>query len=104
MHLEEETIGDEEGTDSEDPDGLDGMTEEFMVHLSRAAKDAQQEEKCCYRCSSPDHFIGDCLLVKLTRKELNLNHKEGTALKNGAHTPLGKATLPKAPQDRMPKV
>ena len=103
-HLEQEAPDDEEGTDSEDPDGLDGMTEKFMVSLTRAVKDAQQDEKCCNHCSSPDHFIRDCLLVKLARKELNLNCKEGMAPKKEAQTPLGKATLPKTPQDGMPKV
>ena len=39
-HLEEEAPDDEEGTDSEDPDGLDGMTEEFIICLARAVKDA----------------------------------------------------------------
>ena len=67
-HLVEEAPEDEEGTDSKDPDDLDGMTEEFMVHLTRAVKDAQQDEKCCYYCSIPDHFIRECLLVKLARK------------------------------------
>ena len=102
-HLEEEATDDEEGIESKDPDGLDGMTEEFMVHLARAVKDAQQEEKCCYHYSSLDHFIRDCPLVKSARKEPNLNHKEGMALKKGAWTPLGKATLPKVPQEGMPK-
>ena len=102
-HLEEEAPDDEEGTDREDPDGLDGMMEEFMVHLAKAVKDAQQDEKHCYHCSSPDHFIRDCALVKSARKELNLDCKEGTAPKKGAQTPLGRATLLKAPQDGMPK-
>ena len=103
-HLEEEAPDHEEGTDSEDPDGLDGVTEEFMVCLTRAVKDAQQDKKCCYHYSSPDHFIRDCLLVKLARKEPNLNHKDGMVPKKGAWTPLGKATPPKAPQDGTPKV
>ena len=34
-HLEEEAPDDEEGTDSKDPDDLDSVTEEFMVHLTR---------------------------------------------------------------------
>ena len=102
-HLEEQATDDKEGTDSEDPDGLDGVTEEFMVHLARAVRNAQQEKKCCYHCSSQDHFIRDCPLVKLARKEPNLNHKEGTVPKKGAWTPLGKVTPPKAPQDGMPK-
>ena len=54
-----------------------------MVCLARGVKDAQQDEKCCYHCSSPDHFIRDCPLVKSTRKELNLNCKEGMAKKGG---------------------
>ena len=102
-HLKEETADDEEGTDSEDPDGLDGMNEEFMVCLTRAVKDAQQEENCCYHCSSPDHFIRDCPLVKSARKEPNLNHKEGMVPKKGAWIPLEKATPTKWPQDGMPK-
>ena len=67
-----------------------------MVYLARAMKDAQQDEKHCYHCSSPDDFIWDCLLVTSARKELNLNCKEGMA-------PLGKVTLLKVPQDGTPK-
>ena len=48
LHLEEEATNDEEGADSEDPDGLDGVTKVFMVCLTRAVKDAQQEEKHCH--------------------------------------------------------
>ena len=66
-HLDEEATNDEEGTDSEDPDGLDVMSEEFMEHLTRAVKDPQQEEKCCYHCTSLEHFIRDCPLVKSAR-------------------------------------
>ena len=67
-NLEEEASDDEEGAESEDPDGLDGMTVEFMVRLARAVKDAQQEEKHCLYCSSLNHFIRDCPLVKSARK------------------------------------
>ena len=55
-HQEEENANNE-GTESEDPDGNEGITEEFIVHLARAVKDAQQEEKCCYHCSSLENFI-----------------------------------------------
>ena len=103
-HLEEEAADDEEGTESEDPYDLDGMTEEFIVCLARAVKDTQQEEKCCYHCSSLEHFIRDCPLVKSATTELHLNCKEGMALKKGAWTPLVKVTLPKASLDRMPKL
>ena len=73
VHLEEDSTDKEEGTKSEDPDGIKGVTEEFIVHLTRAVKEAQQEEKCCYQCGSPEHFIHDCPLVKASRTDSNLN-------------------------------
>ena len=51
-HLEEESADKEECADSEDPDGIKDIMEEFIVCLATAVKDAQQEEKCCYHCSS----------------------------------------------------
>ena len=56
-HLEQDGAGKEESTKSDDCNGIEGMTEEFIVHLARAEKEAQQDEKCCYHCSSPEHFI-----------------------------------------------
>ena len=103
-HLEEESAKKEEGTESEDPNGIEGVTEEFIVCLMRAVKDAQQEEKCCYHCSSLEHFIHECPLVKASRMDSHLNWKEGMAPKKGSQTPQGKVAMPKASQDRMPKV
>ena len=91
--------------ESEDPNGIDGVMEEFMVHLVRAMKDAQMEEKHCYHCSSLEHFIHDCPLVKAsTAVNLHLNCKEGMAPKKGAQIPQTKATTPKIPQEEAPKV
>ena len=101
-HLEEEGA-DKGGTESEDPNGIEGVTEEFIVHLARAVKDAQQEEKHCYHCSSLDHFIHECQLVKASRTATHLNWKEGTALEKGAWTPQVKVAKPKVPQEGMPK-
>ena len=42
-HVEEERANKDEGVDSEDPDGIKGVTKEFMVHLVRPMKDAQKE-------------------------------------------------------------
>ena len=39
-HLEEEDTGDDEDQESDDPGGIKGVTEEFMVCLARAVKDA----------------------------------------------------------------
>ena len=55
-HLEEEGTDKEGGAESEDPDGIDVVTEEFIVCLARAVKDDQQEEKCCYHHSRPEHL------------------------------------------------
>ena len=40
-HLEEESANKEECIGSEDPDGIQGIIEEFIVCLARAVKDAQ---------------------------------------------------------------
>ena len=74
-HLEEEDAGDGKDPESDDPGGIEGVTEEFMVHLARVVKDAKADEKCCYHCSSPEHFINNCLLVKTSRDKKQLNGK-----------------------------
>ena len=86
-HLEEESTKREEEEETEDPDGIDGVTEKFMVHLAWAMKDAQVEEKHCYHCSSPKHFINDCLLVRASKENTQLNCKEGMASRKGAQAP-----------------
>ena len=63
VHLEEESTDKEEYVNDKDPDGTKGITEEFIVCITRAVKDAQQVEKHCYHCGSPDHFICNCPLV-----------------------------------------
>ena len=73
--------------DIEDPDGINGVMEEFMVHLAWSVKEAQMEEKCCYHCSSPEHFICNCPLVRPFKENTQLNCKEGTASRKGAQTP-----------------
>ena len=83
-HLEEESAKNDEKVESKDPNGIDGVMEEFMVCLVKAMKDAQVEEKCCYHCSSLEHFICDCPLVRALRANTQLNHKEGMAPKKGA--------------------
>ena len=102
-HLEEESAKRDEEVESEDPDSIDRVTEEFIVCLARALKDAQVEEKCCYHCSSPEHFIHDCPLVRALRENMQLNCREGTALKKGAQTPQMKMTMSKNPQEEIPK-
>ena len=75
--LEEEDADDGEDPESDDPDGIGGVTEEFMFWLARAVKDAQMDEKCCYHCSSPEHFICNCPLMKTTRDKKQLNGRRG---------------------------
>ena len=50
VHLEEESTKRDEEMEIKDPEGIDGVTEEFMVCLAWAVKDAQVEEKHCYHC------------------------------------------------------
>ena len=82
-HLEEESAERGEEDETEDPDSFNGVTEEFMVCLAWTVKDAQVEEKCCYHCSSPEHFICDCPLVRASKENMQLNCKEGMALRKG---------------------
>ena len=102
--MEEEGSDEEVGTESEDPDGIDGMTEEFIICLARAVKEAQEDEKHCYHCSSTEHFICECLLVKTSRSVTHLNQKEGMTLEKGAQISQVKATKQKVPQEGTPKV
>ena len=67
-HMEEEAPDDGEDIDGKDPDGLDGVTEEFMVCLARAMKDTQQEWEVLFSLQQPRSFHKDCPLVKLPQK------------------------------------
>ena len=86
------------------PDGIEGVTNEFMVWLARAVKDTQADEKCCYHCSSPEHFIHNCPLMKTTRDKKQLNGKEGMAMVKGAQTPVKMANAIKSPQQEAQEV
>ena len=85
--LEEEGTDDSKDTESDNPDGIKGVTKEFMVRLARVVKDTQVDERCCYHCSSPEHFICNCPLMKATRDKKQLNGKEGMAMVKGVQTP-----------------
>ena len=45
--LEEEDADDGKCSEGDDPNGISGVTEEFMVRLARAVKDIQADEKRC---------------------------------------------------------
>ena len=96
--LEEEDADDSEDPESDDPNGIEGVTEEFMVQLPRAVKDAQADEKCCYHCSNPEHYICNCPLMKTARDKKQLNGKEGMATMKGAQTPPTTMNATKSPQ------
>ena len=96
--LEEKDAEDGKEQESDDPDGIEGVMEEFMVRLARVVKDAQTDEKRCYHCSSPEHFIHNCLLMKMARDKKQLNEKKGTAMMKGARTPPKATSTAKSPQ------
>ena len=104
VHLEKEGTRRGKDKESDDSDRIDGVTEEFMAHLARAVEDAKTEEKHCYHCSSPEHFIRNCLLMKTLREKPQLNSKERMASKKGAWTPPTTATMLKNLQTKVPKV
>ena len=104
VHLEEENTKGDKEVEGENPDSIDRVIEEFMVCLVRAVKDAQVEEKCCYHCSSPKHFICDCPLVRASRDNAQLNCKEGTSSRKGVQTPQMKVAVSKNPQEEVLKV
>ena len=102
--LEEEGTNDGEDPESDDADGIKGVTEEFMVQLARAVKDTQTDKKHCYHCSSSEHFICNCPLMKATRDKVQLNGKEGMAMVKGAWTPPKLANTAKSPQQEAQEV
>ena len=87
--------------ETDDSGGIEGVTEEFMVHLARVVKDTQADEKCWYHCSSPEHFIHNCPLVKTLREKKQLNGKEETASMNGAQIPPTMTGTTKSPRQRL---
>ena len=94
-HLEEEDTRRGEDEESNDPGGIKGVTKEFMVHLARAVKDAQVEEKHCYHCSSPEHFICNDFEGKCTVK-----WQGGDSIEEGSPDPSGNSQHTKEPPDR----
>ena len=96
-HVEQDGADKEESAKSDNPKGIKGMTEEFIVHLARAVKEAQKGEKCCYHCSSLEHFIHKCPLVKASWTATHLNQKEGMAPEKGAWTPQVKMAKLRVP-------
>ena len=102
--LEEEDANNREELESDDPDGIEGVTEEFMVRLARAVKDAEMDERHCYHCSSPEHFIRNCPFMKITRDKKQLNGKEGMVMVKGAWTPPKAVNAIKSPQNEAQEV
>ena len=98
---EEEDTDDGEEQESDDPDGIKGVMEEFMVQLDRVVKDTQMDEKHCYHCSCSEHFIHNCPLMKTTRDKKQLNWKEGMAMTKGDQTPPLQQAPKRAPRRRL---
>ena len=71
-----------------------------MVCLARAVKDAQADEKCCYHCSSPDHFIHNCPLIKMSEGKGTVKWQGGDGNKEGSLDPSDKSQYVKESPDR----
>ena len=66
---------------------INGVTEEFIVCLARAVKEAQKDEKHCHHCSSTEHFICECLLVKSIQVSYQFKLKGGDGTGEGRLDP-----------------
>ena len=104
VHLEEEDTGSDEDQESDDPSRIKGVAEEFMVCLARAVKDAQADEKHCYHCSSTDHFICNCPLIKNFEGKGTVKWQGGDGNEEGSLDPSMKANTSKSPQKEAFKV
>ena len=102
--LEEEDANKGEDQGSDDPDGIKGVTEEFMVQLARAVKDAQADEKHCYHCNSPEHFICNCPLMKTTRDKKQFKQEEGDGDSEGSPDPSKSDECHEEPQQEAQEV
>ena len=97
--LEEEDADDGEDPESDDPAGIEGVTEEFMVQLARVVKDAQTDEKHCYHCSSSEHFIHNCSLMKTARDKKQLKWEGGDGNDEGSPDPSNHDKCHKEPPE-----
>ena len=74
------------GEDAETSSGVGGADQSvgYIVHFANRFKMYQRKNWNCFRCSSPDHLMKDCLkdLSKTTQKA-SLNAKEGMTKKGG---------------------
>ena len=84
VHMEQDSTEKEGSAKRDDPNGIQGYDRGVIVHLPRTVKEAQQDEKCCYHCSSPEHFICECPLEKVSRTAAHLNPKGGDGTREGA--------------------
>ena len=96
--LEEEDADNGEDPESDGPGGIKGVTEEFMIQLARVVKDTQTDEKCCYHCSSPEHFIHNCLIMKTVRDKETVKWEGGDGNDEGTQAPLRTTNAIKRPQ------
>ena len=96
--LEKENADDSEDQESDDPDGIKGVMEEFMVWLARAVKDTQMDEKHCCHYSSPEHFIHNCPLMKTTRDKKTVRWEGGDGNDEGSPGPPTATGAIKSPQ------
>ena len=102
-HLEEVSTNKEECVNSKDPDGIEGITKEFMFALPGQWKMLSRRRSAVITVASQINFICNFLLVAGSRADLHLNWKERTVPKKGAQA-QGKTTMPKVPQDGTPRV
>ena len=103
VHLDEESAEKDEEVESEDPKWYQWGFERVHGAPGKGCEGCPSKEKCCYHCSSLEHFICDYPLVKSLRVNMYLNCKEWMALRKGTQTPQIKVIMPKPSRSRPPR-
>ena len=86
-HLEEERTDKGEGTESEDPDGIKAVTEEFIVHLARAVKDDSAGGEMLLPLQQPRALYPRLPIGKGIQNRLTFKLKGGDIAKEGSLGP-----------------
>ena len=104
VQLEEEDSDNGVDPESDDPDGIEGVVEEFMVWLAGAVGDAQTDGGHCCHCSIPECFVCGCLLVRTAGDGRQLDGREGAVMMKGAWAPPTMLTTVGSPQKEAQEV
>ena len=98
-NLEQEGARKDKDEGSNDPNRINGVIEEFMVHLARAIKDAKQRRSAAITVVAQNIFTCNCPLMK-TLKKTAVKWQGGDGIKEGSLDPSNNSYHTKEPPER----